>query len=107
MEIQKLTEKLQVLITKEESAGLNSAILNDAIEDNQRPVSVSAYIRSLIKKDLLQNGLCKVFNKIKNEFVKNIEMREYNFQFGPLIGEGGRNFLADGEVFFSVEDCIS
>jgi hypothetical protein len=57
--------------------------------------------------DLLQNGLCKVFNKIKNEFVKNIEMREYNFQFGPLIGEGGRNFLADGEVFFSVEDCIS
>lgn len=57
--------------------------------------------------DLLQNGACKVFNKNNNEFVKNIEMREYNFQLGELIGEGGRNFLADGEIFFSVEDWIS
>ena len=70
MEIQKLTEKLQVLITKEESAGLNSAILNDAIEDNQRPVSVSAYIRSLIKKDLLQRGMTEQRSYIKYKINK-------------------------------------
>jgi hypothetical protein len=70
MEIQKLTEKLQVLITKEESAGLNSAILNDAIEDNQRPVSVSAYIRSLIKKDLLQRGMTEQKSYIKDKINK-------------------------------------
>jgi hypothetical protein len=70
MEIQKLTEKLQVLITKEESAGLNSAILNDAIEYNQRPVSVSAYIRSLIKKDLLQRGMTEQRSYIKDKINK-------------------------------------
>lgn len=70
MEIQKLTEKLQVLITKEESAGLNSAILNDAIEDNQRPVSVSAYIRSLIKKDLLKRGMTEQKSYLKDKINK-------------------------------------
>lgn len=57
--------------------------------------------------DLLQHGECKLLNKVSNEFVRNIEMREYDYQIGELIGEGGRNFLADGEVFFSVEDWIS
>jgi hypothetical protein len=70
MEIQKLTEKLQVLITKEESAGLNSAILNDAIEDNQRPVSVSAYIRSLIKNDLLKRGMTEQKSYLKDKINK-------------------------------------
>lgn len=70
MEIQKLTEKLQVLITKEESAGLNSAILNDAIEDNQRTVSVSAYIRSLIKKDLLKRGMTEQKSYLKDKINK-------------------------------------
>jgi hypothetical protein len=55
----------------------------------------------------LQNGACRVFDKNKNGFVKSIEMQEYNFQLADLIGEGGRNFLADGEIFFSVEDWVS
>jgi hypothetical protein len=70
MEIQKLTEKLQVLLTKEESAGMNSAILNDAIEDNQRPVSASAYIRSLIKKDLFKRGLTEQKSYLKDKINK-------------------------------------
>lgn len=69
-EIQKLTEKLQVLLTKEESAALNSSILEDAIKDNQRPVSVSAYIRSLIKNDLNKRGKMEQRSYVKEKINK-------------------------------------
>ena len=48
----KLTKKLQVLLTEEEVRSVNRVILNEALETEQRPVSVSAFIRSLIQDEL-------------------------------------------------------
>ena len=44
----KLTKKLQVLLSEEEVFIINRIILNEAIENGERPVSVSAFIRDLI-----------------------------------------------------------
>lgn len=52
MENGKLTRKLQVLLTDEEVNQINRIILNEALETETRPVSVSAFIRNLIKDDL-------------------------------------------------------
>ena len=46
----KLTKKLQVLLTEEEVREVNRVILNEALETEQRPISVSAFIRNLIQK---------------------------------------------------------
>jgi len=48
----KLTKKLQVLLTEDEVGSVNRCILNDALETENRPISVSAWIRDLIKKEL-------------------------------------------------------
>jgi len=48
----KLTKKLQVLLTEDEVTQVNRLILMDAIENETRPISVSAFIRSLIQKEL-------------------------------------------------------
>jgi len=48
----KLTKKLQVLLTEEEVGAVHRVILNEALETEQRPISVSAFIRSLIQKEL-------------------------------------------------------
>lgn len=48
----KLTKKLQVLLTEDEVNQVNRLILTDAIENETRPVSVSAFIRGLIKREL-------------------------------------------------------
>ena len=48
----KLTKKLQVLLTEDEVTQVNRLILMDAIENETRPVSVSAFIRGLIQKEL-------------------------------------------------------
>ena len=48
----KLTKKLQVLLTEAEVREVNRVILNEALETEQRPVSVSAFIRQLIHKEL-------------------------------------------------------
>lgn len=48
----KLTKKLQVLLTEDEVNQVNRLILTDAIESETRPVSVSAFIRGLIKREL-------------------------------------------------------
>jgi hypothetical protein len=45
----KLTKKLQVLLSEDEVAILNRIILNDAIENGSRPISMSAFIRELIR----------------------------------------------------------
>jgi hypothetical protein len=52
MENSKLTRKLQVLLTDDEVNQINRIILNEALETESRPVSVSAFIRNLIKDDL-------------------------------------------------------
>lgn len=48
----KLTKKLQVLLTEEEVREVNRVILNDALDMERRPISVSAFIRNLIKDEL-------------------------------------------------------
>ena len=48
----KLTKKLQVLLTEYEVREVNRVILNDALDQERRPVSVSAFIRSLIQLEL-------------------------------------------------------
>ena len=52
MENTKLTKKLQVLLTETEVSQINRVILNDALESESRPISVSAFIRELIQKEL-------------------------------------------------------
>lgn len=48
----KLTKKLQVLLTEDEVNQVNRIILNDALENEERPVSISAFIRILIQREL-------------------------------------------------------
>ena len=48
----KLNKKLQVLLTEDEVTSINRLILNDAIEGGERPVSVSAFIRDIIRKEI-------------------------------------------------------
>ena len=52
MENTKLTKKLQVLLTETEVSQINRVILNDALESESRPISVSAFNRELIQKEL-------------------------------------------------------
>jgi hypothetical protein len=48
----KLTKKLQVLLTEGEVREVNRIILNDALDNETRPISVSGFIRHLIKNEL-------------------------------------------------------
>jgi len=48
----KLTKKLQVLLSENEVTSINRIILNEAIENGERPVSVSAFIRDIIRKEI-------------------------------------------------------
>lgn len=48
----KLTKKLQVLLSEDEVFILNRIILNDALENQERPISISAFIRELIRKEI-------------------------------------------------------
>lgn len=48
----KLTKKLQVLLSEDEVFTLNRIILNDAIEREERPISISAFIRELIRFEI-------------------------------------------------------
>lgn len=48
----KLTKKLQVLLTEDEVDAVNRLILRDAIENEARPISISAFIRALIQEEL-------------------------------------------------------
>ena len=52
MTTHKLTKKLQVLLTEDEVSHVNRVILNEALENEERPVSVSAWIRQLIQAEL-------------------------------------------------------
>jgi len=60
----KLTKKLQVLLAEDEVTSINRIILNDAIENGERPVSVSAFIRSIIRKEIdLRSDSIREWNK--------------------------------------------
>lgn len=60
----KLTKKLQVLLAEDEVTSINRIILNDAIENGERPVSVSAFIRNVIRKEIdLRRDSIKEWNK--------------------------------------------
>jgi hypothetical protein len=48
----KLTKKLQVLLSEGEVTSINRLILNEAIENGERPVSISAFIRDIIRKEI-------------------------------------------------------
>ena len=48
----KLTKKLQVLLSEGEVTSINRIILNEAIENGERPVSMSAFIRDIIRKEI-------------------------------------------------------
>jgi hypothetical protein len=65
----KLTKKLQVLLSEEEVSLINRIILNEAIETGERPISISAFIRELIRQE--------IENKVKDDkpFVK-IDIRK-------------------------------
>ena len=65
----KLTKKLQVLLTEDEVAAVNRVILNDAMDTESRPISVSAWIGDLIKKELSVKSIEQqsfIKNKVKN-----------------------------------------
>ena len=53
----KLTKKLQVLLTEDEVREVNRVILNEALEQEQRPISVSAFIRNLIQDELSKRSV--------------------------------------------------
>ena len=68
----KLTKKLQVLLSEEEVTTLNRIILNDAIERGIRPISMSAFIRELIRYEIdTRPEEDKTFSKDKFKQLKN------------------------------------
>jgi len=48
----KLTKKLQVLLSEDEVTSINRIILTTAIESGERPVSISAFIRAIIRIEI-------------------------------------------------------
>ena len=52
----KLTKKLQVLLSEDEVTLINRIILNEAIETGQRPISISAFIRDVIRQEIEKKG---------------------------------------------------
>ena len=50
--VNKLIKKIQVLLTEPEFEELNDIILNNALNNKQRPKSVSAFVRELIQAEI-------------------------------------------------------
>ena len=74
----KLTKKLQVLLSEEEVAILNRIILNEAIENGTRPISMSAFIRDLIRHEIDNRSEDqKSFNKSPIQFCKIFYLAEF------------------------------
>ena len=51
----KLNQKLQVLLTKDEVEELNRIILEEALYNKKKPMSISSYIRKLIQREIVNN----------------------------------------------------
>ena len=69
----KLTKKLQVLLTEDEVREVNRVILNDALEQEQRPISVSAFIRNLIQDELSKRSVEQ--KSIIKQTLKNLKSK--------------------------------
>jgi len=70
--MEKLTKKLQVLLSEDEFTAINRIILNDAIEGGERPVSISAFIRTIVRKEIdLKADSIKEWNKDNIKKLKN------------------------------------
>ena len=68
----KLTKKLQVLLSVDEVTLINRIILGEAIETGQRPISISAFIRDVIRTEIdKRSDEIKTFNKIDINKLKN------------------------------------
>jgi hypothetical protein len=68
----KLTKKLQVLLSEDEVTLINRIILSEAIETGQRPISISAFIRDVIRTEIdKRSDEIKSFNKIDIKKLKN------------------------------------
>ena len=68
----KLTKKLQVLLSEDEVFILNRIILNDAIEREERPISISAFIRELIRLEIdNRSDESKIWDKNKINKLKS------------------------------------
>lgn len=68
----KLTKKLQVLLSEDEVTLINRIILSEAIETGQRPISISAFIRDVIRTEIdKRSDEIKNFNKIDIKKLKN------------------------------------
>lgn len=69
----KLTKKLQVLLTEDEVREVNRVILNDALESETRPISVSAFIRNLIQNELSNRSVEQ--KSIIKQTLKNLKSK--------------------------------
>tara|TARA_B100000282_G_C31636399_1_gene446331 strand:- start:59 stop:277 length:219 start_codon:yes stop_codon:yes gene_type:complete len=69
----KLTKKLQVLLTEDEVREVNRVILNDALESETRPISVSAFIRNLIQNELSNRSVEQ--RSIIKQTLKNLKSK--------------------------------
>lgn len=69
----KLTKKLQVLLTEDEVNLVNRIILNEAIESESRPISVSAFIRELIQREIKHRTPQQM--SITRENIKNLKSK--------------------------------
>lgn len=68
----KLTKKLQVLLSEDEVSLINRIILNEAIETGQRPISISAFIRDVIREEIEKKAnIIKPFEKIDIKKLKD------------------------------------
>jgi hypothetical protein len=68
----KLTKKLQVLLSEDEVTLINRIILSEAIETGQRPISISAFIRDVIRAEIdKRSDTITKFNKIDIKKLKN------------------------------------
>ena len=69
----KLTKKHQVLLTEDEVREVNRVILNDALESETRPISVSAFIRNLIQNELSNRSVEQ--RSIIKQTLKNLKSK--------------------------------
>ncbi len=49
----RLTKKLQVLITPQDEESLNGIIIRNSMENGTKPISISKYVRELIKEHIV------------------------------------------------------
>jgi len=61
----RLTKKLQVLLSPEDEAQLNSIILQKSMEQGRDPISISRYVRQLIVEHIVQETSTEKQFKIK------------------------------------------